>query len=55
MKRIISILTIAVVLAGPAAAKDTSSAEKQIADSEAALGQAMIQRDTATLSRTGRR
>jgi hypothetical protein len=51
MKRIISILTIAVVLAGSAAAKDTSPAEKQIADYEAALGQAMIQRDTATLSR----
>jgi ketosteroid isomerase-like protein len=51
MKRMISIVAMSIVLTCVAAAKDVPTAKKTINDYEAALGQAMIQRDTATLSK----
>ncbi len=50
MKRIISILAASILFTHAAAAKDVSPTEKKITDLEAALGQAMIHKDIATLS-----
>jgi ketosteroid isomerase-like protein len=50
MKRFISILSASLLLTCTALANDMTAAEKKIADSEAALGEAMIHKDFATLS-----
>jgi ketosteroid isomerase-like protein len=50
MKRIISILAASILFTYAAAAKHVSPTEKKITDLEAALGQAMIHKDIATLS-----
>lgn len=44
-------LVVGALLSGIAMAQDVSATEKKIADLEAALGQAMIHRDVATLSK----
>ncbi len=49
-KRWISILAASLLLSGMAVAKDPDATEKKIADLEAALGEAMIHKDIATLS-----
>ncbi len=51
MKRMISIVATSILLTCVAVAKDVPTAEKKINDYEAALGTAMIQKDTATLSK----
>jgi len=50
MKRFASILAASLLFTYTAASQDTSATEKKIADLEAALGQAMIHRDVASLS-----
>jgi ketosteroid isomerase-like protein len=50
MKRFVSILAASLLFIYTAAAQDIPATEKKIADLEAALGQAMIHRDIATLS-----
>jgi ketosteroid isomerase-like protein len=50
MKRFVSILAGSLLFIYTAAAQDIPTTEKKIADLEAALGQAMIHRDIATLS-----
>ncbi len=51
MKRLVSILAASLLLTCTAIAKDVPATEKKIADFEADLGQAMIHRDIATLSK----
>jgi Domain of unknown function (DUF4440) len=51
MKQLVSILATSLLLASTAVAKDVTATEKMIAGYEADLGQAMIQRDIATLSK----
>jgi ketosteroid isomerase-like protein len=50
MKRLILMLAVGLLIPHTAIAKDTSATEKKISDFEAALGQAMIHKDVATLS-----
>ena len=50
MKRLVSVLAASFLFSYIAAAQDISATEKKIADLEAALGQAMIHKDIATLS-----
>jgi len=49
-KRWIAVVAASLLLSGMAVAKDPVAAEKKIADLEAALGEAMIHKDVATLS-----
>lgn len=51
MKQLVSILAVSFLLASTAVAKDASTTEEKIAGYEADLGQAMIQRDIATLQK----
>jgi ketosteroid isomerase-like protein len=51
MRRMRAMVVAGVLLPGMAMAQGVSATEKKIADLEAALGQAMIQRDVATLSK----
>src|SRR5271170_1755447 len=51
MKRLVSILASSLPLTCTAIAKDVPATEKKIADFEADLGQAMIHKDIATLSK----
>jgi hypothetical protein len=51
MKQLVSILAVSFLLASTAVAKDASTTEEKIAEYEADLGQAMIQRDIATLQK----
>jgi hypothetical protein len=52
MKRMIDLFAMSILLTGvAAAAMDVPAAEKTIDDAEAALGEAMIHRDLATLDR----
>ena len=51
MKRMICLFAMSILLTYTAAAIDVPTAEKTINDSEAALGEAMIHRDLATLDR----
>lgn len=51
MRRMISVLFATVLMSGIAMAEDVSVTEKKVADLEAALGQAMIHKDVATLSK----
>jgi hypothetical protein len=51
MKRLVSILAASLLLTCTAIAKDVPATEKKIADFEADLGQAMIYKDIATLSK----
>jgi len=46
----IAVVAASLLLSGMAVAKDPVAAEKKIADLEAALGEAMIHKDVATLS-----
>ncbi|RSL14974.1 uncharacterized protein DUF4440 [Edaphobacter aggregans] len=50
MKRVVSIIAASVLLTCAAAAKDVPATEKKITDFEASLGQAMIDKNIATLS-----
>ena len=50
-KRWIPLLAAALLLSSMAQSKDSVATEKKIADLEAALGEAMIHQDVATLSR----
>jgi Domain of unknown function (DUF4440) len=51
MKQLVSVLAISFLLATTAVAKDAPTTEEKIAGYEADLGQAMIQRDIATLQK----
>jgi ketosteroid isomerase-like protein len=50
MTRLLSILAASLLFTHTATAQDTQTTEQKITDYEAALGQAMIQKDVATLS-----
>ena len=50
MNRLVSILAASILLAYTATAQNIPATEKKIANLEAALGQAMIHKDIATLS-----
>jgi ketosteroid isomerase-like protein len=51
MRRMMTMLAVGVLLSSVAMAQDVSATEKKIADLEAALGQAMIHKDVATLDK----
>lgn len=51
MKQLVSVLAISFLLASTAVAKDAPTTEEKIAGYEADLGQAMIQKDIATLQK----